>query len=89
MTARKEVPGLGLCGVQGLPGKQGLRNKELRERWGLLGLLLGSQHFNCSALVAPWTLSERGSTIDEATICTSSNSIPGKEGLARYTSRHF
>lgn len=31
MTAQKEVPGLGLCGVQGLPGKQGLRNKERRD----------------------------------------------------------
>lgn len=31
MTTRKEVSGLGLCGVQGLPGKQGLRKKEPRD----------------------------------------------------------
>lgn len=31
MTTRKEVSGLGLCGVQGLPCKQKPRNKELRD----------------------------------------------------------
>lgn len=62
----------------------------LCKTWGILGLLLGSQQVNCSAVVASRTLLERGSIIDEEeTIWISSNSIQVKEGLARHTSSPF
>lgn len=63
----------------------------LCKRWGALSLLLGSQHFNRSAVVASWTLWERGSTVDEdeETMCTSSNGILVNKGLACHTSSHF
>lgn len=59
----------------------------LSEGWGPSGQLLGSQHFNCSGVVASWTLLERGSTVDEELhvySSTASRSMKAKHvGMAR------